>query len=192
MTLTVSDLTALAQTALPLLATNQAKAMLKAENIRSATKLQTVCATLVSLTAEQLAEKFGAPSTEAAPAAPAAKTKPAKEAATKEAAAPKEKAEKKEKKVMRQGAAPRKTASVVTAGPRGFRFGDVWNQSVMTGTGVAVAPSNINKLHAQAESLKVHFDPTDEPTAIAKKIAKKLAATPTPAPVEQPAESAAA
>lgn len=42
---------------------------------------------------------------------------------------------------------------IIEAGPRGFRFGEVWNMSVKAGTGVALNPSNINKLKAHAATL---------------------------------------
>ena len=75
------------------------------------------------------------------------------------------------KKIAAKGPTPRKTAVVVTPGPRGFRFGDVWNNSVKSGTGVAILPANRYKLLKHAESLGIHADNETDVKVLAKQIA---------------------
>lgn len=48
-----------------------------------------------------------------------------------------------------------KVATPVQAGPRGFRFGATFIQSVIDGVGVATKPANINKVLAFAKALDV-------------------------------------
>lgn len=48
-----------------------------------------------------------------------------------------------------------KTAAVNQAGPRGFRFGSVFIQSVIEGAGVAAKPANKAKLVAFAKEMGV-------------------------------------
>lgn len=149
---TVSELIAAVQAIVPKLASNQARKLIKDNNIRSLSKANEVAANYKGKTKDELAATFGdAEPDEAKPAAAA-------------------------KKVGRKGTGTRRTAQVVVEGARGFRFGDVWNASVIEGSGVAYNPANINKLHKHAESLSINFDKTDTAEAIGKKIAKKLQA----------------
>lgn len=158
---TVSQLIAAVLIALPKLAPNQARAFIKANNVRSLTKIETVSAEYKGMTKEELATQFGEASDEAFVEVKGSKAKVTKKAAG-------------AKKVARQGREPRKTAAVVSEGPRGFRFGDVWNQSIKDGAGVAFMNANRNKLLKHAESLGITFDKKDESADIAKRIARKL------------------
>ena len=146
---TISQLIAAVKAVLPKIASNQARALIKAENARSVSKAEEVAAQYKGQTKEQLAEAFG--EAEAETEAPKGRT------------------------IKAKGQRARRTATVVTAGPRGFRFGEVWNASVKAGEGVALAPANINKLYAHADSLGIAYDKrSDDAAKIAKAIGRKL------------------
>ena len=159
---TVSEIVAAIRAALPIIAENQARAMIKANNIRSITKAETVAGTYAGKTAEDFAKEFG----EATPDAPDAVANTKKPAAKKTAAA-----KTKEPKAPRE---PRRQATAVTEGPRGFRFGEVWNNSVKSQTGVAMLLANRAKLLKQAAEHNITHGADDSAEDIAKKIAKKL------------------
>ena len=44
---------------------------------------------------------------------------------------------------------------VIEAGPRGFRFGPTWNKAVKSKSGIAIHPTYLPKLKAQAKELGV-------------------------------------
>lgn len=161
---TVAEIAAALQAAVPNLAYNQARAMIKANNIRSLTKATTVGAQFASKTAEELAKEFGEATADAAPAATAPKAKAKAAPKAKAAGAAKEKTPR----------APRKAATVVQAGPRGFRFGEVWTQSVKDGAGVAMLMQNRPKLNAHAETLGITGAGELSTEDLVKKMAKKL------------------
>lgn len=71
-----------------------------------------------------------------------------------------------------------RTVRTVTPGPRGFRFGDKWMDSVRSATGIAVHPTHFNKLKAQASALGISADGVD-----AVSLAKAISAAPAPASV---------
>ena len=66
---------------------------------------------------------------------------------------------------------------VVEAGPRGFRFGTVWNDAVKSATGVAIHPANFNKLVAQAKTAGVEVQDATFSTELAKTLAAQIAVT---------------
>lgn len=66
---------------------------------------------------------------------------------------------------------------VVEAGPRGFRFGEVWNASVKSGAGVALHPANFNKLVAQAKAAGFEVAEVAFSAETAKNLAAQIAAT---------------
>lgn len=162
---TVSEIVAAIRAALPIIAENQARAMIKANNIRSITKAEAVAGTYAGKTAEDFAKEFG----EATPDAPDAVANTKKPAAKKAAGA--KTATAKEPKAPRE---PRRQATAVTEGPRGFRFGEVWNNSVKSQTGVAMLVANRAKLLKQAAEHNITHGADDSAEDIAKKIAKKL------------------
>jgi hypothetical protein len=146
---TIAELIAAVRGAVTKISDAQARKMIKDNNIRSVSKAEAVAAEYHGKTKDELEAAFG----------PAGEDKPAPAA----------------KKVARKGASTRRTATVVTAGPRGFRFGEVWNDSVKAGEGVAMAPANINKLYAHADSLGISYDKRSvDAAALAKQIARKL------------------
>lgn len=81
-----------------------------------------------------------------------------------------------EKKVKTEKSARIRTVRTVTPGPRGFRFGDKWMDSVRSATGIAVHPTHFNKLKAQASALGIPADGVD-----AVSLAKAIAKAPAPA-----------
>lgn len=160
---TMSDLMAAVKSTLSKISANQARALIKANNATSVEKATEAAAQYKGSTKEQLAAEFGEDDGSEFPAATNGKrtTKTAKGA----------------KRVARKGSeGRRRVAAVVEAGPRGFRFGETWNQSVIDGTAPALAPANRNKLFAHADELGIQYDKrSDDPAAIAKKMARKLA-----------------
>ena len=162
---TVSEIVAAVRAILPDLAENQARALVKANNIRSISKAETVANTYAGKTAEDFAKEFG----EALPDSPAAAA-PTKKPAAKKAAGTKV-AKTNEPKAPRE---PRRQATAVVEGPRGFRFGEVWNNSVKSQTGVAMLVANRAKLLKQAAEHNISYGADDSAEEIAKKIAKKL------------------
>jgi len=81
--------------------------------------------------------------------------------------------------VGKRGRKPKNPADVkaVEAGPRGFRFGEVWNTAVKNATGVAVHPANFNKLVAQAKAAGLVVEDVTFSTELAKSLATQIAAT---------------
>ena len=161
---TMSDLLAAVKAVVSKISASQAKAFVKANNLTSVEKVTEEAASLKGYTKEQLAAEFGEDDGSEFPASTSAsKNGKSKAHAT--------------KRVARKGTEPRRrVAAMVEAGPRGFRFGDTWNQSVKDGTAPALAPANINKLLAHADELGVHYDKRSLDAAdLAKKIARKLA-----------------
>lgn len=64
---------------------------------------------------------------------------------------------------------------IIEAGPRGFRFSDKWKESVKSGSGIAVHPSNLPKLMQHADSVGVLANVTEmTPVTIAAAIAATL------------------
>ena len=156
---TITNLIAAVKAAVPAIATSQARKLIKDNNVRSFKKVGEVTAVLAAKTAEELAVIYGAPEVEPEVTVPVAKTP-------------------KEKKIPNTGATVRvkstSTSTPVEAGPRGFRFGDVWNASVKAGTGIAVSEANRNKLIAQAVSLAVDHDAAIPSKDLAALVAAKL------------------
>lgn len=70
--------------------------------------------------------------------------------------------------------AVRKAAKVREAGPRGFKFGAVWTESVKAGVGVALKPANMPKLEAMAMELKVTVKDGADQAELAAAIAQAL------------------
>jgi hypothetical protein len=66
--------------------------------------------------------------------------------------------------------------SVHHVGPRGFRLGQKWYDSIREGRGVAVLPSNLPKLIATAKvnGVRIPPNPNLTPRDIAGRIAEKL------------------
>ena len=165
---TVADLAHRAMQLNDLLNSDFARQFIRNNNIRSNTKLET-------LVSEQLAGKSAEEIAEICKPAEGASTKTApKKAETKP------KVDKKEadgKKFERKGRESREV-KVVMEGARGFRFGPVWNESVIKGEGVALLPGNKNKLLKHAQSLGVNrFTEEDDSAKIAKAIASKVEAS---------------
>jgi hypothetical protein len=79
------------------------------------------------------------------------------------------------KELFAKASAPRRIRSerVIEAGPRGFRFGKVWNDSVKAGSGIAVHPTYLAKLKAHAKAVGVSSAGSDA-AAIAAEVAKHL------------------
>jgi hypothetical protein len=158
---------------------DMARAFIRTNNIRSMSKLET-------LVNEQLKDKTEDELKALIPveAKPAAKPKAdAKPAATKPATKPEAKkpaaktAPKAETKPKFERKGREKRATAVNEGPRGFRFGPVWNNSVIAGEGVAMLDIHKNKLLKQAESLGINrFTAADDSAKIAKAIAPKVQA----------------
>lgn len=161
---TMSDLLAAVKAVVSKISASQAKAFIKANNLTTVDKATEEAATLKGHTKEQLAAEFGEDDgTEFPASTTATKNGKSKAHAT--------------KRVARKGTeSRRRVAAMVEAGPRGFRFGDRWNQSVIDGTAPALAPANRNKLFAHADELGVQYDKRSVDTAdLAKKMARKLA-----------------
>lgn len=161
---TMSDLMAAVKAVVSKVSASQAKAFVKANNLTSVEKVTEAAASLKGHTKEQLAAELGEDDGSEFPASTAGGSKGKSKAhAT--------------KRVARKGSEPRRrVAAMVEAGPRGFRFGDRWNQSVIDGTAPALAPANRNKLLAQADELGLTYDKRSVDTAdLAKKMARKLA-----------------
>jgi len=146
---------------------DMARQFIRNNNIRSNTKLET-------LLNELLAGKSAEEVQEICKPAEGASTKP-----TPKKAEPTQKADKKAdgegKKFERKGKEPREV-KVVVAGPRGFRFGEVWNNSVRNAEGVAMLEANRPKLIAQATELGVAASviESNDPVKIAKSLTLKL------------------
>jgi hypothetical protein len=161
---TVSELIEQVRAAVPKLAHNQARALIKANNIRSEGKIAEAVEQYKGMTKEQLATELG--EAEADPE-PVASKRPARKAGSKTSTTA--------KKIAKRGGGERRQRALVEAGPRGFRFGEVWNNSVKEGSGVALHPANANKLYAHADSLGIAYNKReDDAASIAKKIARKL------------------
>lgn len=161
---TMSDLMAAVKAAVSKISASQAKAFIKANNLTNVEKVTEAAASLKGHTKEQLAAEYGEDDGTEFPASTSnggAKGK-SKAHAT--------------KRVARKGTeSRRRVAATVEAGPRGFRFGDRWNQSVIDGTAPALAPANRNKLFAHADELGVQYDKRSVDAAdLAKKMARKL------------------
>lgn len=138
--------------AMPALSQHQAYAAIKAENLRSQKRITEFAEANKELTPEQIVEKFG-PVTDDGVKLPAStgQTTDAKKTGGK-----KTKTAKASGKHERKGNTPRKPRGeprIVEAGPRGFRFGRKWNESVQAGQGIALHPNHINKLKAHAEAV---------------------------------------
>ena len=95
-----------------------------------------------------------------------AKTKRTASGAPRKAAATKRHAE-------RKGRAVRTIADAVPKGPRGFRIGPRWIESVVAGEGIAVSPVNFNKLLSHAEQMGVKVT-SEDPKVVAAAIARKI------------------
>lgn len=150
-----------------------AKVFIRNNNIRSNTKLDTMVKEQLAGKTEDELKTICAP-VAAQRAEVAAKKKPAAKKAAAKPAAKKTAAGKDKPKFEKQGRAPRKTASPVTEGPRGFRFGPTWCESVKAGEGIALLEVHRNKLLKHAETMGVPQSVID--TGDATKIAKSLAA----------------
>lgn len=62
---------------------------------------------------------------------------------------------------------------VIEAGPRGFRFGPTWNKAVKSQSGIAIHPTYLPKLQAQAKELGIK-NPGKDPVALCAKVAAAL------------------
>lgn len=166
---TMSQLLQAVRNAVPKISAAQARKLLKDNNIRSEGKIEAATADYKGMTKEQLAEKLGEAGDEEFPEVTGnSGNGKAKRGAAKKTAGAK-------RAVAKRGGGERRKAEAVTAGPRGFRFGEVWNTSVKNGEGVAFSAANINKLYAHADSLGIAYDKRhDDAASIAKKIARKL------------------
>lgn len=163
---TMSDLMQAVKAALPKISAAQARNLIKANNTTSTAKIEEVAAGYKGKSKEELAAEFGEAGDEEFPQAQGNKRGAAKKAGGKKNGAA--------KKVARSGARERRSATVVTAGPRGFRYGERWIQSVIDGTAPATANANINKLYAHADELGVQYDKrSDDAAAICKRMASK-------------------
>lgn len=190
---TVSELIEVAQKSAPAMTDATARIFLKAGNIRSFKKLETLAAPMAEMSAEEIDAEVEKMATEAGVETPA---EVAQEEVQEEVnndsqptthsevttvatgnkakrAAPKTTDRKDGAKREGRGRA-RRAASVVKEGPRGFRFGDIWNQSVMEQAGIAVAPTNFNKLMKQAEILGVKPKADATPEVLAGQVARML------------------
>jgi hypothetical protein len=175
---TVADLAHKAMQINDLLNNETARSFIRMHNIRSNSKLETLLAEhLTGKTAEEIAEICKAP--EGAPRKPNAKVAEV----AKEKPAPKQKPAAKntdgkkpaEKKFERKGKEPREV-KIVTEGTRGFRFGEVWCNSVRNAEGVAMLESNRPKLikHAQTLGVAASVIESNDPVKIAKSLTLKL------------------
>ena len=68
-----------------------------------------------------------------------------------------------------------RSTRTISAGPRGFTFGNKWNDSVKAQAGIAVHPTYLAKLQAQAESFGIPAADFDQVT-LAKAVATVLVA----------------
>lgn len=166
---TMSELMHAVREALPKVSASQARKLIKDNNIRSFGKIEAATSPLKEAGQEELNAQLGEPNEEEFPEMT---TKTASKTSRKSAAGGK--AHTKQRTVAKRGSSPRRQAATVEAGPRGFRFGEVWNQSIKDGAGPAFRPANINKLKAHADELGITYDRNDDAAAIAKKIARKL------------------
>lgn len=169
--ITVAQLASHAITTIAGLTDPQARGFIRANNIRSMGKLNTMLETLKGKSGEELESLCAAPA--ASTAAPAS---PAKKAAKKAGGAASKKADGEGKPKFEKKGRTARTTKVVEAGPRGFRFGEVWNNSVKAGEGIAILESNRPKLIAQATELGVAQSVIDsnDPAKLCKSIAHKL------------------
>lgn len=159
-----------------------ARLLIRTENIRSLSKLEAKITELAEKTPDELKAMLPVSEEDEAKAKEAAKTT-SKPAAAKTAAktAPESKGTKTKTSAKGDGTQERKgrekkATTIVNEGPRGFRFGAVWNNSVLSQTGIAILPAHRNKLLKQAESLGLggKFTAEDDGVKIAKAIAPKL------------------
>jgi hypothetical protein len=158
--MTMGQLIAAVVAALPKFSEAQAYRAIKAENLRSQKRIDEFAngdgteenKGATHMTKEAIAEKYGeveAAEGEKIPAADAGGSKKARTKSSSKKAASGKATAKSEKKPR----APRGEVKVVEAGPRGFRFGRKWNESVQAGEGIACHPAHINKLKAHAEAV---------------------------------------
>jgi len=151
---------------------DMARQFIRNNNIRSMSKLETLLnEQLKDKTAEEIAEICKP--VEGASTKPSPKAAPAK----KQEVAPKasKKADGEGKKFERKGKEPREV-KVVMEGARGFRFGEVWCNSVRNAEGVAMLESNRPKLikHAQTLGVAASVIESNDPVKIAKSLTLKL------------------
>jgi hypothetical protein len=149
----MSQLIAALMTAMPALSNYQAYAAVKAENLRSQKRIDEFAETNKELTAEQIVEKFGATDQSETVKLPTSNGTSASKSSGKKTATKTAKASSKAEKKGRTPRKPRGEVRIVEAGPRGFRFGRKWNESIQAGEGVALHPNHINKLRAHAEAV---------------------------------------
>lgn len=169
-TVTVAAMASHATATIPGLTDAMARAFIRANNIRSMGKLNGSLESLKGKSTEELEALTAADTQSASTSA----SSPAKKAAKKANASAKGAGGEKPK-FAKQGRTKRET-KVVQPGPRGFRFGDKWNESVQAGEGIAMLESNRPKLLAQATELGVTQSIIDsnDPAKIAKSISHKL------------------
>ena len=68
----------------------------------------------------------------------------------------------------------RKAGAVHNKGPRGFKYGPVWLQSIKSGKGVALKPANLPKLNETATSYNVSITADLTQAEIAALVAKAI------------------
>ena len=68
----------------------------------------------------------------------------------------------------------KRSVTVHEKGPRGFKFGPVWMESIRTGKGVALKPQNMPKLMETAQHFSVDLTPDLDQREIAAAIAQTI------------------
>jgi hypothetical protein len=169
--LNMGQLIAALTAALPSFSAHQAYSAVKAENLRSQKRITEFAEQNKELTAEQITEKYG-PVTDDSVKLPASTNGSTAGTAKKSSKKVKTSAASgKTEKKGRSARKPRGEPRIVEAGPRGFRFGRKWNESIQAGEGVALHPNHINKLKAHAEAVGYKGSLDAEPAKLAAAIA---------------------
>ena len=188
---TIAELIAAVTAVVPAITVDQARKMIRDNNIRSLTKASLVAVDHAAKTPDELAATFG-PAGEVPVITEklAAKIEEIKDSVSitdpKLAEQPEAQVNAASwkqtempvaaKKISAKGTTPRKTAVAVTPGPRGFRFGEVWTKSIKAGEGVAILPANRYKLIKHAEMYGIPANKDSDAVALAKQIAEALSA----------------
>lgn len=174
----MSQLIAAVIAAVPQMSNYQAYKAIKTENLRSQKRIDEFAETVKELSAEQIVEKYGnADQSAEGVKLPtengngAGKAKAAKKSGGGEKKTTTKKASGKTPSGEKKARKPRGEVRIVEAGPRGFRFGRKWNESVQAGEGIAVHPNHINKLKAHAEAVGYRGSLDVEPAKLAAAIA---------------------
>lgn len=168
---TVAELVAEAKSLVPTMEDSQVRVFLKENNVRSMPKLRRLLSEVKDVSQQQDATSNETATVAAHQSNPDEESK--MKTARKATKNSKPAARNDRRQVERKGRAARKT-STVNEGPRGFRFGPVWIASVQAGEGVALLPTNVNKLMKHAEAVGVKVREGAAPEQIVKQIAAKL------------------